>query len=96
MVASIINGIIFRAYPIIEAEFLFYSTHTLSTSSVFWISETYTMDMEPFISDQYRTAQAYFLSVLGLVLVESFFRLPLYLIYVVNQGTLRIVYSCSA
>jgi hypothetical protein len=51
--------------------------------------------MEPFISDQYRTAQGYFLSVLGLVLVDSLVRLPHYLIFMINQGMISFFF-CSA
>lgn len=42
--------------------------------------------MKPFLDDQYRTAQAYFLCILGLVLVESLIRLPLYLIFLIKRG----------
>lgn len=49
--------------------------------------------MEPFISDQYRTAQGYFLSVLGLVLVDSLVRVPHYLIFMINQGMLSCFFA---
>jgi hypothetical protein len=43
-------------------------------------------DPKPIIKDQYTAAQAYFICVVGLLVIESLFVLPSYLIKLIRRG----------